>query len=1127
MRRFAGVAAAVLGACAFDASVPAGAVIFCRGASECPPGWACQLSTERCVPEAELDPQPPGLVSGSTRLVIVPGAGNLHPAPTALTFGSEARISLSADEPLGRPPTITSSPALACYARVSGLADFELGCVLPPTFAGPDGLASLEVELVDVAGNRAQLPLDLVLPIDTAPPAPPATQTADAVIFTRIPWGSDQTGGAPRSTLEGAAGAAPGADYVAARSGESLLRGLVRANADGSFGPSRLVELDGPALEVTALDAAGNASAWVPVRDGRWVASFGGRRATDDSTNPHRVGFVGALGRGAARSDVSEWSGADGVDRTDGRTAQPGAGAAAWRRLGVTLPEALGRPTLAYDTVRARTLRFGGVQTQRVYFETTGWVEIGPPLGLTEVLGWGDHGWVPAAAGDPESDGEPRGRINAAAAFDRRAGHMYLHGGNGPSTTPGATDPTAGPLLSDSWVWTGASWRRLPSGPPLRGAAAFFDERDETLHLAGGDDGGAPVADAWAFDGVWTRVDAGLPEPIAWGALAFDPASHEAWLFGGRTRDGGVTNATWRWRDGAWSTQPVAGQVPEPRSHAAATWDEVNRRAVLFGGKRADGGVLRDTWLFDGQRWQAAAWGVPDAGADAPVAAFDTARGQLVLASGARTWLASAADGGGPWRSASATVVPHPDFHAPVACAEALGGCRLLLHSPASTAVLHDFGWVAEGETALPPLATAGFPGGWDQLLTAWDEPSRTLVAAYPNGVTRLWTIDGGWVAGASAGGLGRSSSMAATAGGTLAASAGPGRVVRFFDGGWVDAGTLPLPTNAPPWFSMNWAAVVATPTGAQVHGLQITRDDALNVCPPFACYMPGPTPTVGPRWGLDGGAWVELGDLADQSAVGAASWDALRQESFIAGGMTLGASRPTQVLFSVRGAAATPEPVSNADGDGVPLGRVGSAMAYDSTREVHVLHSGTDDAKVWAYWNNGVADVDQSVINEFLVLCALNWTCVRYRLAAIAPKANLTDSWLLSVSRERPAALGTFDLSAARLGREVPVQAIVVRASAGGSGMRRDQGAYVAQPGFRVKLWRDGRWQTLAENLAATPGSPASIEAFDSNPAPLRALYSGGPRLDVAVEPLGINGTGRALVGLDYLELELRYRLP
>ena len=77
-------------------------------------------------------------------------------------------------------------------------------------------------------------------------------------------------------------------------------------------------------------------------------------------------------------------------------------------------------------------------------------------------------------------------------------------------------------------------------------------------------------------------------------------------LFGGNTLLS-TNGQTWTYSPNNW-TQRTPATAPSARAWGVMTWDEGQRRAVLFGGSSALGGpLLRDTWAFDPvtNTWQA------------------------------------------------------------------------------------------------------------------------------------------------------------------------------------------------------------------------------------------------------------------------------------------------------------------------------------------------------------------------------------------------------------------------------------------------------------------------------------------------------------------------------------------
>ena len=92
------------------------------------------------------------------------------------------------------------------------------------------------------------------------------------------------------------------------------------------------------------------------------------------------------------------------------------------------------------------------------------------------------------------------------------------------------------------------------------------------------------------------------PSGLAGGSMAYDPATHQALLFG---HDAG--NATWSWTGHSWTqlddasdpgcTTACAGS-PLARSTTGMTYDAASGAVVIFGGLG-----LNDTWTWDGTSW--------------------------------------------------------------------------------------------------------------------------------------------------------------------------------------------------------------------------------------------------------------------------------------------------------------------------------------------------------------------------------------------------------------------------------------------------------------------------------------------------------------------------------------------
>jgi hypothetical protein len=164
--------------------------------------------------------------------------------------------------------------------------------------------------------------------------------------------------------------------------------------------------------------------------------------------------------------------------------------------------------------------------------------------------------------------------------------------------------------LSDTWHWTGVRWEQVPLANPPSDAEnhnALMSTADGVMLLM-------QVKDSTRCppSGRWQRAQAKLFElrETAWTALTSDgpcvsglpPAALTAAglvLVSGSAPGAPWPSETWQWRTATWQR---VESMPTSRRAARAAYDPVRRRVVFFGGDDA-GGMLGDTWEWDGQRW--------------------------------------------------------------------------------------------------------------------------------------------------------------------------------------------------------------------------------------------------------------------------------------------------------------------------------------------------------------------------------------------------------------------------------------------------------------------------------------------------------------------------------------------
>lgn len=250
---------------------------------------------------------------------------------------------------------------------------------------------------------------------------------------------------------------------------------------------------------------------------------------------------------------------------------------------------------------------------------------------------------------DPLGGPAPSARSNASVAFDPTMDRAILFGG--------LTGLRAQATVADTWVFdfTNESWQNVTgaTAPPARENAAFaVDPATGTAVLEGGRTPAARLGnstglvlwnDTWSLNLTtlnWSLVPAsGSPSPSFAASLAYDPADHGLYLFGGC---GFACNGrVWSFDPGLAQWSPVAstGTPPVARGAAVWAWEANASDFLLFGGFQWNGSVpspLGDLYRWDpsGHSWTGV--GVsggpgPDYGANAAWADFPGCVGLMVI----------------------------------------------------------------------------------------------------------------------------------------------------------------------------------------------------------------------------------------------------------------------------------------------------------------------------------------------------------------------------------------------------------------------------------------------------------------------------------------------------------------
>lgn len=703
------------------------------------------------------------------------------------------------------------------------------------------------------------------------------------------------------------------------------------------------------------------------------------------------------------------------------------------------------------------------------------------------------------------------------SVYDSARARVVSFGGETVISTPfgGAVLPSEQLIEWDGEDWLVLSPRTKPEAR-RRHAIAYHVALEQTV-VFGGEGWSRPFDDTWTWDGTtWVQVRTSTAPPRGGGsAMAYDARREKVVLFSG------PVGQTWEW-DGDWTHRADLDGGPPPRLEHLMAWDPGRARTLLFGGRglRTDGGLgpaLSDFWEFDGAAWtqlpgDGGAWPTQSTRSGAMTA--DPARGVVLLQVSGGIW---------EWNQSSWRQVPE------LADVSTMPQ-TLLAHDTARDQALlfRKQCFSVAGFTTCQAPETHGWDGvrrtvrrrtGTTRGSQLAFDPSRGgVVSVSADAGTRVWN-GAGWLTLSDAG-----QSPAATlsfdrdAGELLCWEPGAPTQVLGADAGWSTLAAV-LPADA------GRATAVYD---ERLHGLLVLG----GLTQPQA-------------WLWQGGQWVDRPDLALPGAAPSLSstFDPVRGRTVVAAqDSTRPGDLPWHALFELvdsdggfqwQASGATPTADGGwADDPALEFGREIPLLSHDHDRQRLVrfglrgesLLSGRTVLREWTatgwqaaqvYDAEGQGAPDFSVYVPGMVFDPLRGRTVLLRDA---------DHWELESANRHPSHVFEVALAAAGLPRDAVVS-ITANATAGGTGM--DAGAVV--PGAQLAFWREGRWWPASApgaSNASSPTTPGPVTAT-LTAVELERLLRSAREVSVALFPRGVNGSGTARVTTDYVELEVRFRLP
>jgi len=240
-----------------------------------------------------------------------------------------------------------------------------------------------------------------------------------------------------------------------------------------------------------------------------------------------------------------------------------------WTSISGRQPTARVSGAMAYDSIRRRTVLFGGRNISGAAIADT---SVWDGTTWTEVTGVG-----------------PSARTGHALAFDPVRGAVLMFGGQSSTT-----------YLNDTWEWNGTRWTQLAPAtqpPPRSDHSMTFDPIRQRLLLLGGDNGMGSLADHWEWDGAtWTQLPGALLPPArASYGVAWNAPRKRVVQFGGAAQFT-YFDDVWESTGPAWSQQFASGG-PMPRTGHSLT--PMSSGVLMFAGYNGSF-ATKDLWRL---RW--------------------------------------------------------------------------------------------------------------------------------------------------------------------------------------------------------------------------------------------------------------------------------------------------------------------------------------------------------------------------------------------------------------------------------------------------------------------------------------------------------------------------------------------
>jgi len=992
----------------------------------------------------------------------------------------KAGLLVFANEALGaKPSLVVTGPGGATLGFVEGGSSGStagFGYIFNGTEI--EGEYTFAVTWEDALGNKATVPFaGLKMVVDRTPPDSAQLDFAK-ILYKRVPWGSDATGGVARFSLVGDPGAVKDVSDIESvlvyrsqtpSAGTLIGSATVSKTAPdtGSFSVPELMGGDLPKIYVSVTDRAGVQSVPQLVTEIEWTATMGYKIPGSTFENPNVFTSTGIFAGWLTQNPEFNFEpsaadlakGAQVDTNTILRTAE-----ATWLELNKgTTPGGRTGHALVYDAARGKLVLFGGND------------------GSNRQDTWEWDGAAGTWTERTPSGPKPSARYDHAMEYDSARGRVVMFGGYD------------GNVKQDIWEWDGATgtWTdRTPAGtkPTARQSPAIAYDSARGRVVVFGGTGLGNWQDTWEWDGTtgtWTERTLSGEKPSArqYHAMTYDRGRGRVLLFGGS-----YMQDTWEWDgvSGIWTERVISGAKPSVRQGHTVAYDSARGRVVLFGGSYLDGAerFLQDTWEWDGT---AGIWtdrtpgGAKPSARDSHAMSFDVVRGKVVLFSGREESVKQDAwewDGEmGSWTERTLGSDRPSARTGPQMVYDSVRGRIFLFGGTDSSYLYKQDSWEWDGAGGIwtdrtpigaKPSARQGFAITYDSVR------GRVVLFGGYDGSYRqdIWEWDGAagtWTERTAAG------TKPSSRCGGLAYDSARQRVVLFggYDGSSRKQDTWEWDGAAGTWTERTLSGT--KPSARSSHAM--TYDSTRGKVVMFGGSPEGST--VNDTWEWDGnlGTWTDRTQSGTKPSVRISHtmvFDGVRSRVVLFGGYD-----GSYISGTWEWDGATGEWTDRTLME--PGARRDHAMAYDASRGKVVLFGGSDGSlkqDTWE-WDGGAFGRPAQIMNTSF------------------------GSAGLSATPDRKSVASAF--------------------YSGGVGYPSG----VATNGVDLKVWDEGMWKTIATNNSP-PNDPQLVTWTTTDPQVISRLFFGDQQtLNFAVTPVAPNGTGTGEVSVDYVEVTVKYKMP